>query len=435
MIRLFSKLLHKSPALRSFGKNPFSAACPSSTLGRTFGTSAAVESGAKELVKIGFVGAGGVSFGTAEGPWNHSVRLEKQPNVQFTAIIDPNLDLAQKRVDDLSKGAYGHKWKGCDVYKSYQAMLEDVSKEKRPDAMIIGVPPMLHGSLDVPSCAMEVDLAKAGMHLLVEKPISMRPAEEVERLAEVLHEMADERKLVIAVGYMLRYNPAIETAKALLKELGRLPTSIVGRYNCTYNNIYKPQWWNTLESGGCIVEQATHFVDAMRYLSGSELQRDSIRAIAVGPDMELSEMPPPPNAEHTVPYDLRVNRATVAVFRFESGAVGSLNHTLLMHGQNFFTELDIYGDGFHIIVRDPYQKPAVILRRPLSNDYEQVPLDLGRDMYEKQFDAFLHAVRTGDQSNVRCLFHDAARTYETSWWISEAAGSPIPDGSVAEYLK
>jgi hypothetical protein len=73
-----------------------------------------------------------------------------------------------------------------------------------------------------------------------------------------------------------------------------------------------------------------------------------------------------------VPYDLRVNRATVAVFRFESGAVGSLNHTLLMHGQNFFTELDIYGDGFHIIVRDPYQKPAVILRRPLSNDYEQV---------------------------------------------------------------
>lgn len=31
--------------------------------------------------------------------------------------------------------------------------------------------------------------------------------------------MADERKLVIAVGYMLRYNPAIETAKALLKEV------------------------------------------------------------------------------------------------------------------------------------------------------------------------------------------------------------------------
>ena len=133
------------------------------------------------------------------------------------------------------------------------------------------------------------------MHMLVEKPISMRPAEEVERLAQVhaqlmnpnesltcvylsgirkmghhlvqrcrllkgfaaplpaaaaeirgcakcaqfavskstvsdykylvmlhpqvLHELADEKKLVIAVGYMLRYNPAIEKAKELLNEV------------------------------------------------------------------------------------------------------------------------------------------------------------------------------------------------------------------------
>jgi len=73
-----------------------------------------------------------------------------------------------------------------------------------------------------------------------------------------------------------------------------------------------------------------------------------------------------------VPYERRVNRATVAVFRFKNGFVGSLNHTLLMHGHNFFTELDLYGDGFHIIVRDPYQKPSVLVRRPHSNDYEQV---------------------------------------------------------------
>ena len=41
------------------------------------------------------------------------------------------------------------------------------------------------GSLDVPSSAMELDLAKAGMHMLVEKPISMRPEEEVQRLGKV----------------------------------------------------------------------------------------------------------------------------------------------------------------------------------------------------------------------------------------------------------
>lgn len=76
----------------------------------------------------------------------------------------------------------------------------------------------------------------------------------------------------------------------------------MGRYNCTYNNIAKPAWWDTLKSGGCIVEQATHFVDAMRYLSQSEFKKDSIQAVGVGPDMELSDMPAPPAAEHTVRF-------------------------------------------------------------------------------------------------------------------------------------
>ena len=43
----------------------------------------------------------------------------------------------------------------------------------------------------MPSAAMEMDLAKAGMHMLIEKPISMRPAEEVERLGKVITETSD----------------------------------------------------------------------------------------------------------------------------------------------------------------------------------------------------------------------------------------------------
>ncbi len=68
----------------------------------------------------------------------------------------------------------------------------------------------------------------------------------------------------------------------------------------------------------------------------------------------------------------RVNRATIALFKFENGAVGSLNHTLLMHGSNFYTELDIFGDGFAIAIRDPYQNPAVFVRRPHSDDLVEV---------------------------------------------------------------
>ena len=95
------------------------------------------------------------------------------------------------------------------------------------------------------------------------------------------------------------YNIAQQTC---ILQIGLAPASIVGRYSCPYNNIAKPQWWDTQKSGGCIVEQATHFVDLMRYLSGGDIIQESIQAVAVGPDMPLKEMPTHPQAEHLVSH-------------------------------------------------------------------------------------------------------------------------------------
>ena len=56
----------------------------------------------------------------------------------------------------------------------------------------------------------------------------------------------------------------------------------------------------------------------------------------------------------------------------------------------------------------------------------QVPLDLDRDLYENQFDHWLKAIRTGDKSAVKCLYHDAAQTYKASWDITQASGAAPP---------
>ena len=50
---------------------------------------------ANKLIKLGWIGAGGINFGSLEGPWNHAVRMQKQNNVQFTAVVDPNVKAAQ----------------------------------------------------------------------------------------------------------------------------------------------------------------------------------------------------------------------------------------------------------------------------------------------------------------------------------------------------
>ena len=85
-------------------------------------------------------------------------------------------------------------------------------------------------------------------------------------------------------------------------QIGIAPTSIVGRYSCPYDNIINTHWWNTQKSGGCIVEQATHFVDLIRHLSGADIIQSSIKAQAVGPEMRLRQMAPHPQAEHTVSH-------------------------------------------------------------------------------------------------------------------------------------
>ena len=53
--------------------------------------------GAQKALKIGWIGAGSINFGSLEGPWNHAARLQKQAGVEFSAIVEPNLDLAQVR--------------------------------------------------------------------------------------------------------------------------------------------------------------------------------------------------------------------------------------------------------------------------------------------------------------------------------------------------
>ena len=38
-------------------------------------------------LKLGFIGAGGVNFGTPEGTWNHAVRLDKLPGQPMCTCI------------------------------------------------------------------------------------------------------------------------------------------------------------------------------------------------------------------------------------------------------------------------------------------------------------------------------------------------------------
>lgn len=57
---------------------------------------------------------------------------------------------------------------------------------------------------------------QAGMHIFVEKPLSVKPVEEVKRLARELKAVQQGNGVTVAVGYMLRYSPAVEVRSAAI---------------------------------------------------------------------------------------------------------------------------------------------------------------------------------------------------------------------------
>lgn len=98
---------------------------------------------------VAIIGAGNVNFGSDEGPWNHSYRLEQKlgPRLKVVALIDPVLErsadvLAKKRASFV-KSAY----ESTQTYKSVaEFAAAAMTPEQKPRMILIGCPPAFRGS-------------------------------------------------------------------------------------------------------------------------------------------------------------------------------------------------------------------------------------------------------------------------------------------------
>ena len=72
-------------------------------------------------------------------------------------------------------------------------------------------------------------LLQAGIHQFIEKPLSVKPPEEVADLSDRLGRLQQDKGLIIAVGYMLRYSPAVEVRPGALQQTPRARALPAGR--------------------------------------------------------------------------------------------------------------------------------------------------------------------------------------------------------------
>jgi predicted dehydrogenase len=182
------------------------------------------------MVRVAVIGAG--SMGR-----NHARVYQELSESELVAVTDTNLSLASNVAASYAVPAYSH----------YAEML----RVTEPDAVSIAVPTAYHEEVAI--AALE-----AGAHVLIEKPITAT--------LEAGHRVVERAKylnLKLMVGHIVRFNPAIQELKRklIVGDLGRIFQIVcrrVGPFPARIRDV------------GVVVDLATHDLDLMRYLIGSD---------------------------------------------------------------------------------------------------------------------------------------------------------------------
>jgi myo-inositol 2-dehydrogenase / D-chiro-inositol 1-dehydrogenase len=98
-----------------------------------------------------------------------------------------------------------------------------------------------------------------GVNVFVEKPFALNA-----RSADELAALVDGSSINAGVGYMNRYRSSVTLAKEFAQHEDFIGVNMVWA-----GKRYGVPWWSLAEqSGGPINEQATHFIDLLRFLRG-----------------------------------------------------------------------------------------------------------------------------------------------------------------------
>jgi len=134
-------------------------------------------------VRAGVVGTGSIGR-------NHARVLEELPDCAFTAVFDTDMDTAREV-------ASRHGAQACASLDEFAELV---------DAASVATPTPTHFTIGK-------FLLERGRHVLVEKPITETTAD-----AQVLAEIAATRGLVLQVGHIERFNPALSALEARLTQ-------------------------------------------------------------------------------------------------------------------------------------------------------------------------------------------------------------------------
>lgn len=246
-------------------------------------------------IRLALVGCGRISR-------NHFDVITRNPDLQLVAVCDSVRERAETAGSEF----------GVPAFTSLEQMLADVPC----DAVVVATPSGLHPQHGILA-------ARAGRHVISEKPMAISLA-----AADALVQACDDHQVHLFVVKQNRLNPPIVLLKRAI-DRGRFGRIYMA--NCTVRWT-RPQdyydqapWRGTWEfDGGAFMNQASHYVDLIQWLVGPV---ESVMAKTA-----------------TLARRIEAEDSGVAVLKFRSGAIGTIEVTMLTFPRNLEGSITILGE-------------------------------------------------------------------------------------------
>lgn len=224
-----------------------------------------------------------------------SLKLETS---ELVGVCDLNAELGQQRADEA----------GCPFFSNHNEML----MATHPDVAVIITPHPFHAPI-------AIDCLNAGVHVLVEKPISVHAAE-----ADAMIEAATKNDRLIAVNFQQRLRPEVVAMHSIIEEgtLGEIQhIHMMATWTRTASYFEFAGWRGTWkgEGGGVLMNQAPHNLDMLCYLVGQ-------------PSKVISW-------NRTNIHNIETEDTVQAMLEWPNGAMGSLHVSTAEAGTPFVLEI------------------------------------------------------------------------------------------------
>jgi predicted dehydrogenase len=293
---------------------------------------------------IGVVGVAGV--GRA-----HLARVRQHPRATLVGLADISPEARERAASEFETPGY--------------ASMEELLENARPQAIILGTPPLSHRPLT------ELAVA-AGCHVLCEKPMASTLED-----CRAMIAACERAGVTLMLGHKKCYAPAL----ARLKELLAGPLGPAGFFMCRYphpGRSEKEWFWDERDGGGPLLENVVHAAYTLQWLFGA-----AERVQAEGSGFLFPHRAP------------QLNCAAITL-RMQCGAIGTLGAGMVSLRGFPFEDLYVATEQGVAEVSGPFDSPDR-LRWATRDAPQEVHEETfpGTDPFALELEHFLRCVETG----------------------------------------